>query len=213
MKELATNGGAMAFMYSVVDLGSVFFQSANNALADTMGNGVITAHTTARRIIGITMAPLATITAAGATFIGQNWGAGKKDRVREGLKKETVIVVAMGIVACAIIYAFGANLVHLITGSNDKTVIKNAVMSLRIHHPFYPLLGVLFALRTSMQAIDIKMPTVVSSGIELGMKILAAFFIIPTFGFLGTCITEPIIWTMCAVFLIGVYFKFRGRLR
>ena len=212
MRELVTNGSAMAFMYSVVDLGSVFFQSANNALADTMGNGVITAHTTARRIIGITMAPLTTMTAAGATFIGQNWGAGKKERVREGLKKEIIIVVIMGIAACAIIYAFGENLVRLITGSNDNTVISNAVMSLRIHHPFYPLLGILFALRTTLQAVDIKMPTVVSSGIELGMKILAAFLIIPTLGFLGTCITEPIIWTMCAAFLIGVYCKVRDRL-
>ena len=213
MKELVTNGGAMAFMYSVVDLGSVFFQSANNALAATMGNGVITAHTTARRIIGITMAPLTTITTAGATFIGQNWGAGKKDRVREGLKKETMIVVLTSIIECVLIYAFGTALVRLITGTYDAEIIKNTVMSLRIHHPFYPLLGILFALRTTLQAVDIKMPTVVSSGIELGMKILSAFVIIPTLHFLGTCITEPIIWTMCAIFLIGVYFAVRRRLK
>lgn len=203
--ELLSNGAAMGFMYSVVDLGSVFFQGANNALADTLGDRIITAHTAARRLMGITMTPLGTITGAGATFIGQNYGAKCMDRIKDGLKKELYLVIGWGVFACIAIYLLGEPLVRFTTSTSDPEILKNAVMSLRIHHPLYPVLGVLLALRTAMQAVNIKTPTVVSSSIELGMKIIAAFFLIPVFGFLGTCMTEPIIWTLCAAFLIVIY--------
>ena len=50
---------------------------------------------------------------------------------------------------------------------------------------------------------------VVTSSIDLGMKMLAAFLLIPSLGFLGTCITEPIIWVICALFLVAVYLSKR----
>ena len=210
--ELASNGSAMAFMYSVVNLGSVFFQGANNKLAETLGEGIITAHTAARRLIGIMMTPLGTITGATATYIGQNYGAKEMKRIKEGLMEELIIVTLWGVFACAIIYICGSRLVQFTTGTEDTQVISNAVLSLRIHLPFYPVLGILLALRTAMQAVNIKTPTIISSSIELVMKILAAVWLIPRLGFLGTCITEPVTWVLCAVFLTAVYFKKRGSL-
>lgn len=159
--ELLSNGAAMGFMYSVVDLGSVFFQGANNALADTLGDGIITAHTAARRLMGITMTPLGTITGAGATYIGQNYGARRMDRIREGLRKELILVIGWGVFVCTVIFLFGEPLVRFTTGTSDPEILQNAVLSLRIHHPLYPVLGILLALRTAMQAVNIKMPTVV----------------------------------------------------
>lgn len=206
LRDLLSNGLAMAFMYCVVDLGSVFFQGANNRL----GDAVIAAHTAARRLIGIMMAPLGTISGAAATFIGQNWGAERKDRVREGLKQEILLSVVWGALACGVIYLCGEWLVRFTTGSTDPITVRNAVMSLRIHLPFYPALGVLLALRTAMQAVNIKIPPVLSSAMELGMKILAAFWLIPIYGFVGTCVTEPITWVLCAVFLTVVYLARRG---
>ncbi len=212
LADLASNGAAMAFMYSVVNLGSVFFQGANNKLALTLGDGIITAHTAARRIIGIMMTPIGTITQAAATFVGQNYGAREMKRIKEGIRDEILIVTGWGIFACLLIYLFGEQLVRFTTGTDDAFVIKNAVLSLRIHLPFYPALGVLLALRTAMQAVDIKAPTVISSSIELFMKILAAIWIIPTLGFLGTCITEPVTWVLSAVFLVILYMKKRPSL-
>lgn len=208
LRDLLSNGLAMAFMYSVVGLGSVFFQGANNRL----GESIIAAHTAARRIISIMMAPLGTISGAAATFIGQNWGAGRKDRVRDGLKQEILISVAWGVFACVVIYLCGEGLVRFTTGSSDPITIRSAVFSLRVHLPFYPALGVLLALRTAMQAVNIKLPPVLSSATELGMKILAAFWLIPAYGFTGTCVTEPVTWVLCALLLIVVYYSKRKQL-
>ncbi|MBR0507716.1 MAG: MATE family efflux transporter [Clostridia bacterium] len=205
LRELISSGFAMAFMYSVVELGTVFYQSATNALAEPFGEGIITAHTAARRLLDIFMTPLMTITDAGAVFIGQNYGAGKRERIREGLKKELILALIWSGLSIVILYLFGASIVRFTTGTRDATVLGNAVLSLRIHSPFLPVLTVLFALRTAMQAVGIKTTTVISSGIELGMKILAALWLIPLLGFIGTCITEPIIWMLCAAFLTAAY--------
>ena len=206
--ELFSNGIAMALMYCVVDLGSVIFQRANNHLGET----IISAHTASRRIIGIMMQPLATISTASSTFVGQNWGARKPERIRTALRQVTVMELAWSLFGCALIFAFGGALVCLTTGTSDTEVIRNAVMSLRWHLSFFPALGCLLVLRTAMQAMGQKIAPILSSCIELGMKLLSAAFLIPYLGFFGTSITEPITWTVMLLFLAVVYFVSRKRL-
>ena len=206
--ELLSNGIAMALMYCVVDLGSVIFQRANNHLGQT----IISAHTASRRLIGIMMQPLATISTASSTFIGQNWGAKKAARIRTAIRQVTGLEIAWSLVGCTLIYAFGGTLVQLTTGTSDSEVVRNAVMSLRWHLSFFPALGCLLVLRTAMQAMGKKIAPILSSCIELGMKLLSAVFLIPQLGFLGTCITEPVTWTLMLLFLAIAYLAARKQL-
>ena len=201
-KELLSTGSAMAFMYSVISLGSVMFQGATNAL----GEGVIAAHTAARRIINILMQPLSTIMDASGTFVAQNWGAQKKRRIKETLRKVMAVEVAWGLFACLIVYLFGRTIIQFTTGTQNVDILDNAVLSLRIHFPFFPVLGVLLAMRVSMQSMGQKIAPVISSVIELCMKALSALWLIPAFGFVGTCVTEPITWVIMTAFLMVVYF-------
>ena len=67
-------------------------------------------------------------------------------------------------------------------------------------------------MRHSMQAMGQKIAPVLSSCIELAMKILSASILIPGLGFLGTCITEPVTWFLMASFLLIVYFSKEKRL-
>lgn len=68
-----------------------------------------------------------------------------------------------------------------------------------------PALGILLALRTSLQAMGSKVVPVISSGFELAGKVVAGFVLIPAFGYLWVCLTEPIIWVVCMGFLILVF--------
>ncbi|MBQ9007719.1 MAG: MATE family efflux transporter [Clostridia bacterium] len=201
LRELLSTGAAMAFMYSVVDLGSVAFQGANNAL----GEVVIASHTAARRIITILMQPMSTIMDASGTFVAQNWGAQQKKRIRVALKEVMGMEIAWGLFSCLVVYLFGRAMVHFTTGTVSEEILGNAVMSLRIHFPFFPVLGVLLALRVSMQSMGQKTAPVLSSVIELLMKILAAVWLIPKYGFVGTCVTEPVTWVLMTTFLLVVY--------
>lgn len=203
--ELFSTGFAMALMITVVDFGSAIFQRANNVF----GEVIITSHAAARRIIEMFMSPLSTIATANSTFIGQNWGARKMDRIKATIKKVIGLEVAWAVFSAAAVYLFGSAMVQFITGTDDPDVIANAVMSIRLHFACYPALGILFCLRTSMQAMGQKIAPVISSCIELAMKFFAAAWLIPQFGFFGTSITEPVTWVLMMAFLAVVYFTQR----
>ena len=200
-KEMLATGGAMGFMYSLVDIGSVVFQGAANVLGETY----IAAHTAARRIINILMQPMSSMMNAAGTFVGQNWGAKQKQRIRDTLKSIMGIQIAWGLFSCLIVYLFGRAIILFTTGTHNGAVLNNAVMSLRIHFPFFPVLGVLLAMRVSMQSMGQKTAPVFSSVIELLMKIIFALWLIPSLGFTGVCVTEPVTWVIMTIFLMTVY--------
>ena len=208
LRELVANGLAMALMHCVVDLGSVIFQRANNQL----GEAFISAHTAARRIIGIMSQPLSTLSMAASTFIGQNWGAQKLKRIRVALRQALVMEIIWSLVAWILIFILGNFLVQLTTGTSDPQIISNAVMSLRWHLSFFPALGCLFVLRNSMQSMGRPIIPILSSCIELCMKILSAAIAVPSLGFLGTCITEPFTWLVMFLFLGAGYLVLRKKL-
>lgn len=199
--ELLSQGLAMGLMLCAVDIGSVIFQRANNEL----GERIISAHTASRRIISILMQPLGTIASASSTFVGQNWGAKKPQRIRTALKQVMGMEIGWGLFSCGVVYAFGGMLVQCTTGTADMEIVGNAVMSLRWHFALFPVLGCLLALRTAMQAMGRKKAPILSSCLELCMKIFSAAFLIPRLGFFGTCITEPVTWTLMLLFLAAAF--------
>lgn len=206
--DLISMGLSVGLMNSLVEFSSVIFQRANNVMGET----IIAAHTAARKIIMLLIQPLGTIAAAFSTFTAQNWGAKQYHRIRSTLKKVLLLVTAWSVFACAVVYLFGGGIIRLTTGTEDPEIIRNAVMSLRIHLPFYPFLGTLFCLRQALQSMGRKTVPIFSSCIELMIKFASAAFLIPAIGYLGTCVTEPAAWTAMAVFLLIVYLTQRTRI-
>ena len=198
----------MALMYCIVDLGTVIFQRSNNAL----GDAYITAHTAARRILFLSTQPAVSIATALSTFIGQNWGAQKITRIQETLKRILLLELIYGIFMIIFLFFTGKFLIVFTTGTTSAFIIENAMLSLRIHILFFPALEVLFCLRTSMQAMGFKTAPVISSCIELAAKILSAIWLVPAVGFIGTCVTEPIIWFLMMVYLVIAYIPIRKKM-
>lgn len=207
--DLLTSGIAMGLMLCVVDLGSVIYQRANNDLGET----IITAHTAVRKLFGLTCQPLGGIATSVSTFVGQNWGARQPDRIRYALKRAVWMELAWCAFIAVVVFAFGGTLVRFTTGTSDRSVISNAVMGLRWNVSFYPALGILLCLRTSMQAMGQKAAPIISSVVELTFKLASARWIIPALGYFGTCITEPIAWVSMMLWLAGAYFFCQKKLR
>lgn len=201
IREMLSSGGAMAFMYSIVCIGSAFYQSAINAL----GEVIITAHTSSERIIHILMGPLAALMDATSTFVGQNWGAGRIGRVKEAFRKSMLLEIVLGLTCCGLVYACGGQLIRLITGTKQEDVLRYGIMNMRIVLPFFPVLGVLFILRTSMQAMGQKIVPVISSVFELLMRVAGALWMVPELGYLGGCWNTPLIWSVMTMFIFIAY--------
>ena len=78
-------------------------------------------------------------------------------------------------------------------------------MSLRASAALFLPLAYLVTMRQAMQALGMHVVPVVSSCIELVMKIAAAFVVVPRFGYAGACWVEPATWLACCVFLMIQY--------
>ena len=209
LRELLSTGSAMAFMYSIVNLGTAVFQGAINRL----GEAVIAAYTAGERIINMLMQPTSTIMDASATFVGQNWGAKAYDRIRDGLKRAMVMEVLWGVAACAIVYVAGSAIIRFTTGTQNAEIVALAVRHMRVVMPFFPVLGILLVLRTAMQAMGQKLAPVLSSGLELAMKIIGAAWMIPAMGFVGIGVNIAVTWSVMAAYLGFVYLmKSRARM-
>lgn len=199
--EMFTTGFSMAMMQAVFALGSVILQRAINAL----GSAVITAHTASRRVYEMLMVPMSTLASADSTFVGQNYGAGKCDRIVEANRKTLLMELGWSLVSVAACWLLGRRLMVWLTGTSNEQIIQNALLNLRLSTACFFPLGALLALRYSMQAMGHKVLPVLSSTIELAGKIVSAAALVPALGYLGVALTEPVIWCLCAAFLVVFY--------
>lgn len=200
-KEMISSGLSMALMQSVVGLGTVALQRAINLL----GTDYIAAHTASRKLFDLLMVPMATLAIANSTFTSQNCGAGRFGRIRKANCQMILLELAWSLFSVAVAFLGGRNLASWLTGSENEVIIKNAALYLRFSTLFFFPLGILFVLRYSMQTLGHKIVPVLSSGIELALKIVFALAVVPRMGYWGVVITEPVIWFSCAAVLTAFY--------
>lgn len=207
-KELIAMGLSMGIITSLVSFGSAAVTRANNALSESgFGNEVITANGSARRIDGLFMMPLSTLGTALATFVSQNKGAGRIDRIRQAIRSTIGIGSVWAFMGVGVIYVFGADLVRLITDTENAETIKYAVTYMRINCPFFFMLLVLLVFRSVLQGFGKKLVPITTAAAELVLKFFAAMVLVPAYGFLGICVAEPIIWTVTAIAVAIVYIR------
>ncbi|MEE1085743.1 MAG: MATE family efflux transporter [Schaedlerella sp.] len=202
--NLLTTGLSMAMMYVVVSIGTIALQSSVNSF----GEQTIAAHNTARKINNALMLPIGALNSAAATFTSQNFGARKIQRVKRGITSALTICSLWIVIAIAIAYLFGEQIIILLTGSQDPFLIDTAFRYIKINILFFHALGVLIILRSSLQGMGRKLIPLLGSVIELVFKFAAVGFIAPALGYFGICILEPVIWIVCAIVVLIDYFVF-----
>lgn len=199
--DMLSAGMAMATMNSIFSIGSIIMQGAINALGET----IIAAHLASRKLAEMFMQPLVTVGLACSTFVSQNFGAKKYDRISKAIRYSLIYCAVWSVISFFILWFLGAKATVLITGTGNAEVVRNTAMYLKINAPFYFVLGILFVLRFSIQSINRKIPPLISSAMELGTKIAAAFIFIPMWKYTGACIAEPLSWCLGAIYLSVVF--------
>lgn len=208
--KMLSTGLSMAMMLAVVSLGSVILQSGINGL----GDATIAAHIAARKVISLFMMPIAVIGSACATFTSQNYGAGNMDRVFEGVKKGMLLGILWCTISLLLLFPFTKQFVLLIINKEDAGnlfLIETATKYVRISVPCFYVLILLIVLRNALQGMGRRVVPIIVSATELTGKIVAIRLLVPRLGYLGVCITEPIIWAFDGIFVLIVYIIMRKK--
>lgn len=198
MVTMMKTGLSMAFMSSLISIGSFILQTAINDL----GNSYIVAQSAARRITEILMSVFIAVGHTMATYCSQNLGAGRWDRIHQGMKAGYWITCLWCILVLVIVYTLAPVMIGLITGSSDKVMIDAATQYLKIDSILYVLVAVIFVQRNSMQGIGDTVTPLISSGIEMTGKIILAYTLVPAMGYFGVILVEPIVWILMIIPLI-----------
>lgn len=110
----------------IFSMSMVFVQSLTNS----MGYKVVTCTTAVMRIDGFAMMPNFTFGMAIATFVGQNIGANRLDRIERGRKDILKISLTTSLVLVTLLLLFGENLIRLFTSTEE--IINLGVRQIRI---------------------------------------------------------------------------------
>ncbi len=200
-REMTAQGLSMGFMNCFVSAGSVILQSGINGL----GYLIIAAHTSARRIYQFCMIPSIAMMQTVNTFVSQNYGARKPERIRRSMKYSYLYTAALTVIITVLVWSFAPYMIRWISGSDETKVLENGMLYLRIVSPCYVILGLLNNTRTALQSIGEKILPVLSSVIELFGKIIFTAVLVPRFHYIAVIVCEPVIWCLMVAELFAAF--------
>ena len=193
----------MAMQFSITAIGIMIVQGALNIFGST----VIAAYTAASKALQLVMQPAVTFGVAMATYCGQNLGARKFTRIKEGVKKCTIISIITSIISGLVLVVFGKYFVLLFLENPDQSVIGYATQCLNISAIFFIPLGLIFIYRNALQGIGESFVPMMAGVYELGARALVAFTLPQFIGYFGICLADPVAWIAAAVPLAYTYYK------
>ena len=200
--RLLSIGLPMALQFSITAIGSIILQTSVNSL----GSLAVTSVTAAQKICAIVMGPLESLGITMATFCGQNLGAKKFYRIRDGIRLSMYVSMCYCAFCIAFLWILGKYTAYLFLDPSETEVIRLAVQYMRWNAVFYPVLGVLFILRNSLQGMGYSLMPMMAGVSELAARSLVCFGFVPTFGYMAAIMASPVAWIFADVLLITVYF-------
>ena len=198
MAEMYKSGLSMGLMSCLVGIGTILLQSAIN----TLGTTVIVAHTAARKVFELVSLPNSVLGSAMATYCGQNYGARRFDRIRQGIRASLIIATVWAVVVFLICHTIEGKLIQFVASTTNPDVIYWGSTYLKVDMSFIVICGVIVILRNSMQGFGDRVIPVFSSCIELAGKIMFAFVFAPMFAYWGIIWAEPMVWIAMVIPLI-----------
>ena len=208
-KQLLGIGVPMGLQFSITAIGSIMLQSANNAL----GTACVAAFTAAMRIKMVFLCALESLGMAMATYCGQNYGAGKPERIWQGIKSATWMMLVYVACVIALLWGFSEPFAMLFIDPSETEVIDYTALFLHINVSFFPFLGSLCILRYSIQGAGYTMLAMFSGVAEMIARILVSVVIVPIWGFTGVSFGDSTAWIFANLFLIPAFIYMYRRLR
>lgn len=191
----------MGFQASIIAIGAIILQFSLNSL----GAMSVAAYTAAQKIDTIAIQPMMSFGITMATYTAQNYGAGKIDRIRDGVKKCVLLSGTFSIAVGLINIFAGHFLTGIFVGYDQKEVISLSQTYLTSNGIFYLLLSLLFIYRYTLQGLGESFIPTVAGIMELIMRSFAAIILSKPLGFLGVSLANPLAWLGACIPLIVAY--------
>lgn len=190
LKKIADMSFLTSLQQSVMNLGILMIQG----LVNSFGPAVMAAFAAAVKIDSFAYMPAQEFGNAFSTFIAQNHGAGKRDRIGEGIRKAVLCTVVFCLAVTFIIVFTAPYLMQIFIDSSEEEIISIGSGYLRIEGAFYFGIGILFLLYGLYRALGRPGMSLVLTIISLGLRVALAYAFSPLFGVDAIWWAIPIGW-------------------
>lgn len=202
-------GLPIALQNSMIALSCIFLQRVVNGF----GEGVVAANTALGRIEQLVQQPYSSLGAALTAYTGQNIGAGKIDRVKQGYQVGLVCVAAFSILMLIPAQFFGEEIIRIFV--TDPEVVAIGARGLAITSVFYFFLGMIFVARSVLNGAGDAVYAMINGLMEVAGRVGFAvpLTMIPFIGMWGIFLTTGFTWTLTGIVSMHRYHKGKWQFR
>ena len=196
-ERLLSMGLPMGLQFSITAIGSMTMQSANNSL----GTIYVSGFTAGLKIKQLMMCPFDAIGATASTFLSQNYGAKKTDRIRQGFKISVALGTLYACVAAIIMIFLGRMMSMMFVSSSEAAVLDASALYLRRMGYFFPVVSLVIVMRMSIQGLGYSGRAMFGGILEMFARSFVAMVFVPMFKFDAITWTDQAAWVVAAVYL------------
>ena len=203
LKEITSFSTLTCVQQSVMNFGILMVQG----LVNSFGTAVMAAFAAAVKIDSFAYMPVQEFGNAFSTFVAQNFGARKGDRIRRGVRSAFLITIVFSLVISLLVFFFAKPLMLIFVRPDEAEILRIGTEYLRIEGTFYLGIGILFLLYGYYRAIRMPGMSVVLTILSLGTRVVLSYWLasIPSIGVTGIWWSIPIgSWLIWWVSLITV---------
>ena len=210
IREIAGFSILTCIQQSVMNLGILMVQG----LVNSFGASVMAAFAAAVKIDAFAYMPVQDFGNAFSTFIAQNYGAKKKERIQAGLKGAVLTALIFCLIISAAVWIFARPLMLIFVSPSETEIIAEGIRYLHIEGAFYCGIGCLFLLYGLYRALGKPGMSVVLTVVSLGTRVALAYLLsaIPAVGVVGIWWSVPIGWFLADMTGLLYYRRKKGEL-
>ncbi|MCM1388287.1 MAG: MATE family efflux transporter [Bacillus sp. (in: Bacteria)] len=207
LKELTGLSALTCVQQSIMNFGILMVQG----LVNSFGAVVMAAFAAAVKIDSFAYAPVQDFGNAFSTYVAQNYGAGRQDRIRKGMRDAVVSVFIFCLIITVLVCVFARQLMCLFIDRESMETIAAGVGYLHIEAAFYCGIGLLFLFYGYYRAVNKPGVSVILTVVSLGTRVVLAYLLsaIPALGVTGIWMAVPIGWALAD--LTGTWYYITGR--
>ena len=195
-------GVPMGLQCSITAIGSVIMQWAVNVLGST----AVAAVTAAGKTQGLLTVPLESVGTAMATYAGQNLGASRMDRVRQGVNRALLIILVYALASAFILHFTDVQIMSLFLDTAKEVDIVNMGREyLFWNSVFFIPLGALIVWRYTIQGLGFSTLAMMAGVAEMVARTAVAIVLVPILGYFGAELSNPAAWVAACLFLYPAY--------
>ena len=200
--KLCSMGIPMGLQCSITAIGSVIMQWAVNVLGST----AVAAVTAAGKTQGLLTVPMESVGTAMATYAGQNLGASRMDRVRQGVNSAMLIILIYGVASTFVLHFTDVQIMSLfLDTAKEVDIVAMGREYLFWNSVFFVPLGALIIWRYTIQGLGFSSLAMLAGVAEMVARTAVAIVLVPILGYFGAELSNPAAWIAACLFLYPAY--------